>query len=350
MKTLRIHCLRKQDPSEEELGRIQSTLSSYENYVRAQFQLFLQSVRVPDVLAQLGAAIAERRWGDAYAIVDSYVVRLANNIISMMPELGRREAEAIVSQQGMAGAGVGVSFNPTSPQVVEAMQRNRTRLIVELTQDQRLAISQALAQSLREGQSAQQAALALRDSLGLTSYQQRMVDNYRTLLETNNRQALDRVLRDRRYDRGFENAIEEGEILPEDRIDTMVNRYRERLLASRAETIARTEAGRVLEETRYLSTEQAVDAAGVPRDHAVKQWIATIDSRTRDTHAAMNGQARLIDDYFDSPSGARLFYPHDSDAPASESINCRCQVANHIFATREEAMQFLQENGQGRYQ
>lgn len=349
MKQLRIHRLRKQDDEPEELARIQQALSSYEAYVRAQFRQFLDSVRVPEVLAQVASAIADRRWADAYAIVDSYIVRLGDNIVSMIPFIGRQEAQALAAQRGMAGAGVGISFNPTSPQVVEAMQRNRMQLIAQMTQDQRLAINQALTQSIREGEAAQAAARRFRDVLGLTSYQQNMVETYRTLLENNNRQALDRTLRDRRYDRGFENAIEEGEVLPPDRIDLMVDRYRTRLLNMRGEVIARTEAGRVLEETRYLSTQQAVDSTGVPRSQTVKQWFATKDNRTRDTHAAMNGQARLLEDYFDSPSGARLMYPHDSDAPASEVIACRCQPVYHIFSTYEEAQAFLRENGQGRY-
>jgi uncharacterized protein with gpF-like domain len=350
LKTLRIHRLRKQDEIDSaEVSRLQSLLSSAVSYVRAQFQLFLESVRAPEIIAQLEAAISSGRWYDAYEIVDSFIVRLGNNIASMIPGIGRQEMQTLAEQEGIAGAGVGISFNPTSPQVIEAMQRSRMQFIVEMSADQRLAINQALAQAMREGQTAQEAALRLREALGLTSYQQTMVENYRTLLETNNRQALDRELRDRRYDRGLENAIEEGEILPQDRIDVMVGRYQERLLAMRAETIARTEAGRVLEETRYLSTQQAIDEAGIPRTLAVKQWVATNDDRTRDTHTSMDGQARLIDDYFDSPSGAQLMHPHDSNAPASETINCRCQVANHIFATLEEAQVFLVENGQGKY-
>ena len=346
---LRIHRLHKQDADPAELVRLQSALGSSEAYVRAQFQLFIESVRVPEILSQLASAIASGRWYDAYEIVDSYIVRLANNIVSMIPMIGRREAEALAVQQGIASAGVGISFDPTSPQVIEAMQRNRAKFIVEMTTDQRLSINQTLAQAMREGQNAQAAAVRLREALGLTSYQQSMVQNYRSLLETNNRQALDRALRDRRYDRGLENAIEEGEILPEERINVMVDRYRERLLRMRADTIALTEGGRILEETRFLSTQQSVDDAGIPRNQAVKQWVTTRDGRERDTHAAMDGQARLIDDYFDSPSGAQLLYPHDDRAPPGETIRCRCQVTNHIFTTFEEAVAFLEANGQGRY-
>ncbi len=82
----------------------------------------------------------------------------------------------------------------------------------------------------------------------------------------------------------------------------------------------------------------------------MKQWMATDDNRTRDTHREMNGQSRALDDYFDSPSGAQLLYPHDDNAPANEVISCRCQVTYHFFSSVEEAQKFLAENGQGRYE
>lgn len=347
MKQLRIHRLYKQDDPAER-ARVDALLADYEAFVRQQFELFLSSVRDPAVLDAVELALAEGRVMDAFAIVDSYVIRLGDAIVAPAVNVGRAEAQALATQPGVADSGVAVSFNPTSPEVVEAQRRNRLDFVVQVSEDQRLAISQALTSAAAEGLGPAETARAFRDALGLTSYQQGLVESYRALLEMNSAQALERQLRDRRYDRGLENAIEEDEILPQARIDLMVDRYRERMLQMRGETIARTEAGRVAESTRHLSALQVADAAGA-RNLTVKQWTATRDARTRDTHAEMDGQARLMDDYFDSPSGATLLYPHDSDAPAAEVINCRCTVQHHVFSTEEEVRTFLQENGQGRY-
>jgi hypothetical protein len=176
-----------------------------------------------------------------------------------------------------------------------------------------------------------------------------MVDNYQNLLEMNSAQALDRQLRDRRYDRGLENAIEADEILPQDRIDLMVERYRDRLLNMRGETIARTEALRITEQARHLAMQDMLGQAGIDPGLVVKQWMATEDDRTRDTHSEMSGQARLLDDLFESPSGAELLHPGDSSAPPEEVINCRCTAAHHVFSALEEVNEFLAENGQGYY-
>lgn len=345
----RLFQLHKQDPTAEERARIESLLNGYSRYVRDQFTSFLQSTRDPAVLDRVAAAIRDGRIADAHAIVDSYVVRMGDALVSRIPTVGQQEAEALASQEGLSTTGVAISFNSTSPEVEMAQQRNRLQFIVQMTQDQRMTVNQALTQGAREGQGPEEIARSIRDSIGLSSYQQQMVTNYRRALESNNRDALERALRDRRYDRGFENAIENDVILPADRIDTMVGRYRERLLQLRGETIARTEAGRIVEQTRNISAYQAADKAGVPYSFVVKQWMATSDSRTRDTHSQMSGQARLLEDAFDSPSGAYLMHPHDSDAPAAEVINCRCSVAHHFFTSQEEVNEFLRENGQGRY-
>jgi hypothetical protein len=311
--------------------------------------LFLDSVRDPATLAQIEDALSDGRVNDAYAIVDSYVVRMADAVLTPVTGLGQQEAQALAVQAGAAGSGVAVSFNPMSPEVVEAMSRNRMEFIRDFTADQRLAVNEALQRALREGLGPAETTREFRDAIGLTSYQQSIVDRYRSLLENNSSQALDYQLRDRRYDRGLENAIDGEYILSDERIDMMVDRYRERLLQMRGETIARTESGRVLEEVRNLTTYQVADSAGIPYDRIVKVWMATQDARTRETHENLSGQARLLEDAFLSESGALLMYPHDRNAPAEEVINCRCQIAHQIFSTDEEVRDFLLENGQGFY-
>ena len=50
-----------------------------------------------------------------------------------------------------------------------------------------------------------------------------------------------------------------------------------------------------------------------------KEWVASIDSRTRDSHADLDGKRVDTDDYF-KPG---LFAPGEGNDPA-EVINCRC--------------------------
>lgn len=83
--------------------------------------------------------------------------------------------------------------------------------------------------------------------------------------------------------------------------------------------IARTEGGRVQSTTKQKSYVEA-KKKGV---NLQKQWMSTLDKRTRDTHQAMDGQVVGIEEKFESMEG------NTADGPrlfgvASEDINCRC--------------------------
>ena len=55
---------------------------------------------------------------------------------------------------------------------------------------------------------------------------------------------------------------------------------------------------------------------------AKKVWLATLDHRTRDTHAKLDGTAVGIDEKF--PNG--LMFPGDPNGPPGECYNCRCTL------------------------
>ena len=67
----------------------------------------------------------------------------------------------------------------------------------------------------------------------------------------------------------------------------------------------------------------------------VKYWIATNDSRTRDSHAEMLG-SKPIPMYEKFTVGdSEMMYPGDPTAPAEEVCNCRCALAFEIVAERQ---------------
>lgn len=58
-----------------------------------------------------------------------------------------------------------------------------------------------------------------------------------------------------------------------------------------------------------------------------KQWLATLDGRTRHAHAMLDGQTVDVDKPF-KVDGYELMYPGDSSAPGYLVYNCRCtQIA-----------------------
>lgn len=54
-----------------------------------------------------------------------------------------------------------------------------------------------------------------------------------------------------------------------------------------------------------------------------KQWLATLDNRTRHAHAMLDGQTVDIDKPF-KVDGYEIMYPGDSSAPGYLVYNCRC--------------------------
>jgi hypothetical protein len=57
-----------------------------------------------------------------------------------------------------------------------------------------------------------------------------------------------------------------------------------------------------------------------------KQWVATLDARTRRAHGAMNGVQVGIDEDFSMPNGSLMAYTGDSRGGAANVVNCRCAI------------------------
>ena len=90
-------------------------------------------------------------------------------------------------------------------------------------------------------------------------------------------------------------------------------------ISSRAERIARTEVLRAYSIAQQSSLRQIADY--VPA--LEKQWIATLDDRTRPAHRQAHGQVRSWDEPF-TVDGEELFYPRDPGGSPENTINCRC--------------------------
>ena len=61
--------------------------------------------------------------------------------------------------------------------------------------------------------------------------------------------------------------------------------------------------------------------------HLQKEWLATLDSRTRHSHRRLDGERRDPDDEFSN--GCR--YPGDPQGKPAEVYNCRCTLITHVL-------------------
>lgn len=80
--------------------------------------------------------------------------------------------------------------------------------------------------------------------------------------------------------------------------------------------ITRTEGHRIQQK----STMDACYAARERGADVVKQWDATMDANTRESHQMVDGEIRELDEKFSNG----LMYPGDPSGSAAEVINCRC--------------------------
>jgi hypothetical protein len=88
----------------------------------------------------------------------------------------------------------------------------------------------------------------------------------------------------------------------------------------RGERIARTE----LLSSANVGSIEGARSSNVPME---KQWNTALDERTRESHAALNGQRISMDAVFSNG----LDYPGDVNGEAEEVINCRCFLTYHVI-------------------
>lgn len=110
---------------------------------------------------------------------------------------------------------------------------------------------------------------------------------------------------------------------------------------SRARTIARTESHRIQEAASFDAGKLAKSKGA----DIVKQWDASLDGDTRETHRALDGKIVELDEPFVS-GGNKAMYPGDFGDPA-EDCNCRCSVLKRArSALDEDELKTLQERAE----
>lgn len=231
-------------------------------------------------------------------------------------------AAGIFTANDVLPATFAVRFDRYNPRAVEVIQTESANLVREVTDDVRLLIQAVGAKGLRNGWNPRTTAMEIRDNLGLTVSQWNAVSNYRNLLESNDRDALSRQLRDRRFDSSLRSAIGSGQSLSAEKIDRMVARYTAKYLKARAETVTRTEAIRALYQGQRLAWQQAFDEGKANPYAARRFWYPADDERTCPICMGIPDQ---------NPDGVGFDEPFQSDAgpidgPPDPHPRCRCAV------------------------
>ncbi len=100
--------------------------------------------------------------------------------------------------------------------------------------------------------------------------------------------------------------------------------------------IARTEGHRI----QVQGTMDACYKAKEKGADVVKQWDSTLDSSTRESHAAVDGEIRELD----KPFSNGLMFPGDPSGGAAEVVNCRCALLQRArWALDDDELQTLKD-------
>lgn len=322
-------------------SRLEALIASVEPKFRQRFLEVIRSIKDARSLEEISALLQAGQVSEALLTAEVAALRMSNTFNEVMILSGSETAATISGNLNIL-----VEFDHVNQGALSVMTRNRLRLIREFAEQQREATRAALLDGIERGLNPIDQARMFRDSIGLTRYQQEIVNNYRRNLQQLSPKALGRELRDRRFDRTVERAIRDGSPLTKEQIDRMVSRYTDRWLKYRSEVIARTESLNSVHAGNNEMYRQAIDAGTLDAGELIRRWDTSKLPNVRDSHAAMEGQEVRVGEMFVSGLGNSLEFPGDSRAPIEDTAQCVCAVTTRYTAAARGAAQAGQVSAQ----
>lgn len=141
------------------------------------------------------------------------------------------------------------------------------------------------------------------------------------------------------------NAITQG-IIQGERLDQITKRISTGLSAQNENTM-KTFARTAMTGAQNAGREQRLMTLKAKGINVVKQWMATLDGRTRDSHRHMDGETLPVAKDIWHPvtfsNGCR--YPGDPQGPAQEVYNCRCTMVGDVLDFPDEYKRYDNVDG-----
>lgn len=123
-------------------------------------------------------------------------------------------------------------------------------------------------------------------------------------------------------------AVREGRGLTAEEIERGMNGHKSKLLKARGDLIARDQAFQAQAASREEAMLQVLERPDV--EDVTRRWQLGFPREHRPHHVALAGQVISIRERFDLGNGILARCPHDSDLPASETLNCRCSCVYRV--------------------
>ncbi len=315
--------LRKADAIDPE-SRLQNLIGRFGPELAALYTVLFENLRKEFTLTQLTTLLQEGRTDEIMEVVSRTALRFSAEEQAIFIAAGASTAAFLTTTLQTL-----VVYDSSTNFALEAFRRNNLELIQAFTMEAQEATRIAITDGIIRGLNPREQARNFRDALGLSPRQVEAVNKYRDLLNRSSLDALNRQLRDKRFDPTVRRAARTGAPLTATQIDKMVERYSARQLRWRAEMVARTEALRAVHEGSQDMYNQAIENGDLFQSQLEQEWHIA-GKGTRDSHVAMSGQLRPFGVPFLSGLGNQLRFPGDPRAPAADVINCRCAVSTRI--------------------
>ena len=325
---------------------IEELMAKYEGRFRAAFLSAIREIVSQARIKEISDALAR---GDVQGALDKLYIEPAafnvftNEIRASFGEGGMQAVQNLGPLTDAQGNRLVFRFDVRNLVAEQWITERSSEFITNIVDEQRIVIREHLRAGLQRGDNPRTTALDVvgrinkatgrREGgvIGLSIPQEQYVRNARSELQNKDFSAyLQRKLRDKRFDRTVARALAADEDLSPAQIAKIVNRYADRLLKHRGDTIARTETLAALNAAAYQSLQQLVDSGKIQADQITRVWDSAGDARVRNTHRIADGQRVGFDEDFVMASGRRLRYPGDPKGGASEVINCRCIARTEI--------------------
>ena len=234
-------------------------------------------------------------------------------------------------------------FDMSNPRANNQVETLAGKEISRITTDTRQAAREAILRGYQNGDSPLTIGLDLAGRidpatgrrtggiLGMTSPQAQASSNFYDSLTLGTPAGLNKALtyelRDKRFDKVIQKAIDEGGSLDHDTATKMYGRYVDNAVKLRGETVARTETGQAVHAASHEAFAQGLEKTGYSEDAVIRTWKTAGDSLVRDSHAHMNGQkVKGLKTPFVTGNGTQMLHPLDASlgAKPEDIINCRC--------------------------
>lgn len=287
--------------------------------VRGRFTLTeIENLPLSELVGLVELYTTEQLQADLIPVIESVILEngAPGKVIALLPK----------------GAITGpYAFSIAEPGTARYISQYVAEHVAEISQNTAVAIQQTVQRNEAASINPRTTAREVKANIGLTAKQEQAVANYKSFLENGDRQALQRQLRDKRFDSTVNNAIVNDTRLTTKQIDTMTERYRQKYLKYRSEVIARTEQLTAVTVGQHQSILQA-QAEGKVSPRLRRDWVYTHDGKARHWHrnvSALNpGGVKVDEKYLTQPPGRNEYLDHPRDpvnGSASNIIQCRCR-------------------------